>query len=291
MKKIVRLTESDLARIVKRIISEAARPEPIVQYVDAIQIPFKEGGSGKEFSQQQIDSWIKQIQAVVKQNISVIGYFLDRRDSGFRLPQFIQYTIGTSSTGDDRVNSRVARERETFINNILRKALSVMDSSGRALDEEQIQKYITNAQGEYNPTELAKGMSRKRSIPDPNERMGYIVFQAYDVEGLDTGGIQRASDQMASGEGSYFLGLGDYDPQKILNGLRGLRTFSDIQDLNQELRQRGGLEEYLNDQLETGADVEYWKKEAVKAINFASNKSQRGNVAFYKNGKIVIVNI
>ena len=90
--------------------------------------------------------------------------------------------------------------------------------------------------------------------------------------------------------------LAHEDEESIVNAIKELETYSDIVDLDYELRNNGGLEGFINNTITDGltgmgSDTEE-REDIVNAINNAASNRGKGKVAkisFAKDGAIVSI--
>jgi ribosomal protein L30E len=91
MKKIIRLTESDLTRLIKRVVSEAVTaPEPVVGKSMTVKIYFSKEGESvlADNTKAQIKNWLR---PYIKMSMPTIKQFY--RGSEFKLPKVITVAI------------------------------------------------------------------------------------------------------------------------------------------------------------------------------------------------------
>lgn len=290
-KKIIRLTESELVSLIKRTINEA-HPEPVIKDERVYSINFPEGQF--RIPTQTREEIVRMIQDDLEDSLPTLEYFVSGmgKQYGQPIPKFIKLSVGTSSTGTQEVNARLSQNRLNELKGIVKQALQTSSTfQGKKLSPETIERFI-QVVTDYRPTSVDRDFyDYKTSKPEDEERDAYITIDILETKGLSSTDIDSASDTMRSGRGWYFMGMGDLDPKKIVDALRRVETYTDITDMERELRNEGGLENFLNSELSKGGDEMYWKKAAVSALNKAANTSGRNNVATIRNNQIVIYGI
>ena len=99
------------------------------------------------------------------------------------------------------------------------------------------------------------------------------------IKGLETIDIDNVADRLRNAKGMNI----NPDEQRIVQAINKLQTYSDITDLNRELRDHGGLEKFINSTItdgrtRMGSDIEE-RIRIVKAINKAAANSGKGPIA------------
>ena len=133
---------------------------------------------------------------------------------------------------------------------------------------------------------LFSGNVNKKMEPDAEERFGYIALLPLISAGNTPKGIDIIGDMLRIAKG-YNI---NPDEEGIAYAICKLQTFSDITDLNNELRNEGGLQNFINSSITNGwtsygSDTEE-RKRIVDCLNKASENSQRGHVAKIVGDKI-----
>lgn len=256
MKKVIKLTESELTGLVKRILKEVAE-EPILTNRSIFgYFGFGEGKAipntlnGNPLTKVNVDDMARQIADHMKSKgtFDTIKRFYN--NSEYPLPKFIKLCVGTSHTGSGEANAAVAEGRIKFLTGLVSRA---MDKLG--IDSQMIKRFIvTDTDAEYTPSKLDKNlMDPKKVAVNPAERYGWIEITAMEVRGLDTKGIQnvqRGLNQASSDINNIFID--GVDETEVVRYINNLRSFSDISDLSNAINAAGkfnGLEDFLNDQL------------------------------------------
>jgi len=283
MKRIIRLTERDLTRIVKRVLSETvSAPEPILMKANKVWdvVLFDEGKS--ELS----DIAKTRIKNMITTNVGNKRTKDTIKSFNNRLPKFIEIGSRTSSTGSYETNQIVGRRRINAIRKVVDEALGNL-----GYNSEQIEKMIvTNTDYAYLPTDLDRNIyDPKKVAPKQIERIGYISVTPLEIKGLDDKDINKMGAGLRTAKG-YNV---NPDEVKIVNQIKKLETYSDIIDLDDELQDHGGLETFINDTItdgwtEMGSDTAQ-RKEIKRAINKASNRSGKGDIAKIVGDKISIL--
>lgn len=209
------------------------------------------------------------------------------------IPKFITIGSGTSSTGSRDRNAELGRLRMEEIKDIIFTAFDIVgDTTGNYVGKDVIEDLITtNTNSSYKPSDLNSIYDRNRSVPRDMDRYGFVVVRPLTTMGLDKKGIGSVGDKMRGAD--Y---LAHEDEESIVNAIKELETYSDIVDLDYELRNNGGLEGFINKTItdgltSMGSDTEE-REDIVNAINNAASNSGKGKVAkisYSPNGAIVSI--
>lgn len=197
------------------------------------------------------------------------------------IPKFITIGSGTSSTGSRDRNAELGRSRMEELKDIVFIAFDVVgDWSGKYVGKDVIEDLITtNSNSSYKPSDLNPIYDRNRSVPRDMDRYGFVEISPLTTMGLNKTGIGGLEDSLIGAKGWNV----DPDEEKIVNAIKKLETYSDIVDLDNELRNQGGLEGFINSTItdgytEWGSDTEE-REDIVNAINNAASNSGKGKVA------------
>jgi len=184
MGKIIRLTESDLLKIVKKVIKESAlSPEPMLTGADCVAaVHFSENEvTVSPSSKGEITEFIKTCLTTSLQTI--LRFQPDNQrftGSYFPIPTIIELYAGTSSTGSDEVNAKKGQGRLIALENIAKQALRDLKLSETTI----LRVLTTNTTKTYRPSEIDRHINRKTTRPDPNERICYIKVNEVTTRGL-----------------------------------------------------------------------------------------------------------
>jgi len=257
MKKTIKLTESELTALVKRILNEVAE-EPIVDNSDRRfgTFGFPAGPKkattlhGLPITDANVASLKQQMADFIKNSGTLATITKFRGNTKFPIPKFITIHVGTSSSGSGKDNAEAAQFRINYLYQFVKSAL---DQHG--VDDAMIQQIITtDTNAKYTPTNLDKNMFDAKKIKaDPHEQFGYISVNALNTKGLGTGGIQNV--QRGLNRGSSVVNTWAVDGVSediIVKNIQKLQTYSDIVDLSNSINAGGNwnsLEDFLNDQL------------------------------------------
>lgn len=262
MKKTIKLTESELTALVKRILNEVAE-EPVLDKQTKIfgNFFFGEGKTkpmsfnGAQVTQADVDRLIKEMAMFIKntgtlQTLQKFGRTEGGLSNNSQIPKFISLNIGTSHTGSGEANSNVAQGRFSFLSGMVMKAfdlLGVDTSIARSV-------VITNSNTSYSPTSLDKNFfDPKKLKPEDIERWGHISITNLATMGNKTSGIQQIQRSLNSASSDINnIFVDGVNEEKVVFYIKRLQTFSDIQDLSNSINAGGqwsSLEDFLNDQL------------------------------------------
>ena len=287
MKKIVRLTESDLLRIIrqtKRTLSEVEEPEPVIDRrsgtCDA-QFLFGEGETkfGPKISN-EIKTFIKDC---IKSSIPTIQKF---HNSGkFNLPPVVTFYVGTSSTGTFSVNKKVAENRMSYLTDLY---LEVMGSFG--IREDVAYKLLVQSKKSYKPSNIDRDFYDPAKVdPKASERICSIVITPITTMGKSNDDIGNISGKLIDASSIINTYLVDnVDEEDILKAIESLETYSDIKDLNKTMinARMGSLQDFLNDQLFDDPTV---KNEIVTHLNKIAKRSSKNTIATIVSGNVSII--
>ena len=284
MKKVIRLTESDLARIVKRVIMEKTMaPEPVVGGSRTIKIYFtKEGDSILEPQTiSEIKDWLR---PYIKSSMPTIKQFY--KDRQFKLPKFITVGASTTSGGSYEANSKVAQGRLYAVLNVVRELFEEM-----GINQEMTQRFVTtNTNYNYKPTSVDANLFDRKSVkPMDKERFAYITVNELNTVGLGKTQIGNLEDRMLIARG-YNI---NPDEEGIAKAICKLQTYSDITDLDYELRSSGGLQGFINQTITDGFtsyDSDTQERTQIKfCLNRASRTSGKGDIAAIAGDKLTLI--
>jgi hypothetical protein len=259
MKKTIKLTESELISLVKKIISEAA-PEPIetgepialyfFQFPEGKATPLSAYKSDKKtgYTQKEINQIIKDIADSFQMSGTI--NVLEKYNSTGKIPPFIHIHAGTSHSGSGEVNAAVAGKRLQFLESLIIKAMDLL-----GVDSSVIKSIIVNdSNSKYDPSKINRNFrDPKKKAVDSSERFGHIIINQLIEAGLDTGGIQSVQKGLNRGSSVVNTWAVDgVDEDTIVKNIQKLQSFSDIIDLSNSINAGGswtGLEDFINDQL------------------------------------------
>lgn len=257
-KKIVKITESELINLVRRIISEAA-PEPVIAQGGRIfgDFIFKKGTAkpemlgGRPVSSVTVDDLASQIADYMKRSgtYDVLKKVYNQTTGVPKLPKFIYYNVGTSTSGSDLVNAQVARERAQYFESIIRKSLDKLD-----VDDEIIESIIiTNRDTKYTPAPVDRLTGRDKSKEKSEDRFGNIEIKQLIMKGLEREKLLGVSKGLKSASSPINTWLVDgVEESEIVNQIQMLASPSDVKELNDLINSASNwnsLEDFLNDQL------------------------------------------
>ena len=260
-----------------------AAPEPVVGKSMTVKIYFtKEGGSVlANNTKTQIKNWLR---PYIKMSMPTIKQFY--RGSEFKLPKFITVGASTTSGGDYEANSKVAQARLYAVVNVVRELFEEM-----GINKEMIQKFVTtNSNYTYQPTSVDANLFDRKSVkPMDKERFAYITVNELKTVGLGKTQIGDLEDALRIARG-YNV---DPDETGIALAICNLDTYSDIKDLNYELRDFGGLQGFINQTItdgltKMGSDSED-RRLIQKCLNAASRRSNKGDIAAIAGDKLTIL--
>ena len=246
MKKIVRLTESDLLKIVqktKKNLREFDEPEPVfTNNLDSCSIP-----TIKKF----------------------------HNDTKFDLPQLVTFYVGTSSTGSFATNKKVAERRMSYLTDLY---LEVMNSFG--IREDVAYKLLVQSNKAYTPSKIDRDFYDPAKVkPNSAERICSVIIKPITTKGLTGSQIGNVQGGLIDNSSiiNTFL-VDNVDEEGIVNGIKSLETYSDIKDLNQGLinARKGTLQNFLNDQL---FDDSFRKQQVILHLNKIGKRSGKNTIA------------
>ena len=197
------------------------------------------------------------------------------------IPKFITIGSGTSSTGSRDRNAELGRDRMEEMKDIVFTAFDIVgDTIGKYVGKDVIEDLITTkANTSYKPSDLNPIYDRNRSVPRDMERYGFVVVSPLTTMGLTSKGIDGVENELIAAKGWNV----NPDEPAIRDAIKKLQTYSDIVDLDNELRNQGGLQEFINSTItdgftDWGSDTEE-REEIRDAINKASQNSGKGTIA------------
>lgn len=288
MKKVIKLTESDLFKIIqqtKKTLKEAApEPEPVpTDEMDTCAASFLFGEGETQFKP-EISNQAKQfIKKCISSSIPTIQKF---HNSGkFDLPALVTFYVGTSSTGDFRTNKNVAEKRMSYLTNLY---LDVM--SGFGIREDVAYKLLVQSNKKYTPSKIDRDFYDPAKVkPNSAERICSIVINPITTMGKSNDTIGKLSGSLIDASSTINNILVDMvDEGNIVKGIKKLETYSDIKDLSKALvnARMGNLQDFLNNQL---FDDPVERSQIANHLNKIAKRSGKDTIASLVGGKISII--
>lgn len=287
MKKVIKLTESDLFRIIqqtKRTLSEVEEPEPVpTDESDTCEASFLFGEGETSFNSQisqEVKSFIKRC---IQSSIPTIQKF--HKSGKFDLPPVVTFYVGTSSTGDFRTNKNVAEKRMSYLTNLY---LDVM--SGFGIREDVAYKLLVQSNKKYTPSKIDRDFYDPAKVkPKASERICSIVISPITTMGKSDDSIGKISGSLIDASSIINTWLVDnVDEEHIVNGIQKLETYSDIKDLNKAMidARMGSLQSFISSQL---FDDPREKSKIVNHLNRIAKRSGKGTIATIVGGNLSII--
>ena len=292
MGRLAKLKRELILESNKRLLGENLGIEPVIdkgKYPVGYKVFFEEGKDTISDSDKT-----RAAQSLAKQimdSLPTIEKFMSKDNRN--IPKFIMIGSGTSSTGSRDRNAELGRARMGEMKDIVFAAFDIVgDKIGKYVGKDVIEDLITtNTDSSYKPSDLNPIYDRNRSLPRDMDRYGYVVIEPLTTKGLTNKEIGSVGDKMRGADGYVYE-----DEEAIVKAIKELETYSDIVDLDYELRNNGGLEGFINKTITdgltaTGSDTEE-REDIVNAINNAASNSGKEKVAkisYAKGGAIVSI--
>jgi len=271
MKKIVKLNESDLLKIVNKVIKEkknvinedAVGKEPILRGpIGTGTFYFDKGATvpnmwnGQKVTEAIRKNLVQAVSECIDFNFKAIEKFFD--DDVNKLPVFIKINVGTDATGSDAENASVGQGRINYFTKLIEDAF--IKGGYRA---DMAKRFVVgNSKSDYQPAKVNRNLKDPTKVPeDAKLRFARVTLFQVEVMGLDTKDVQNVQGELNSASSIINMGfLNLVDQDRIETALRGIETYSDIIDLNDAIAaQRDSrfrsLEGFLNNQLSDDIDV------------------------------------
>jgi hypothetical protein len=271
----------------KPLVNEAApEPEPVpTDEGDSCTALFLFEKNQHEFGAETSNRVKQFMKDCIKSSIPTIQKF--HNSDNFNLPSVVSFYVGTSSSGDFKVNKEVAEKRMNYLTNLY---LDVMKSF--AISEDVAYKLLVQSNKTYTPSKIDRNFYDSSKVKENGaERICSIVINPITTMGRSNDEIGRLQGNLIDASSSIinsFL-VDDVDEDTIVANMSKLQTYSDITDLNKALinARKGSLESFLNREL---VDDAYEKSLIVRYLNDAAKRSGKGPVAkLGTNGYIAIL--
>ena len=296
MKNLFVISESEKERILgmhrtaikKQYLGEALTDvEPVSTGGIGFKVYFDEGKSSLPEDAKTLI--VNQIKQNLKSSMKTIEKFYDSEK--FDIPKFIEVGSATSSTGSRERNASLAQKRiDTMVDCIYDAFDELGEETGNVVGADYIKKFLTtNTDSTYEPTGLKKLYDANKSAPKASERFAYVLISPLQTKGHTASGINKIEDLLRIARGWNV----NPDEEGIAKAICKLETYSDIEDIDTELRDKGGLEYFINTSITNGltsmgSDTK--ERRTIKAcLNKASNASDKGDIADIAGDKLTII--
>lgn len=266
MENFNKLLNSKHGNVKPLVVESALSPEPVI--VNSFTELFLFTKEGEYKLGEKLNTFItgEVTESLEKSKKTIENFY---KSSRFPLPKLIEIGVGTSSGGSSEANDVVAQKRINEAKRLIEKAMSEL-----GYNAEMIRKFLTtNTSIKYFPTNTDANLyDRGKVKPNMMERFLYIKINTLGTKGLNPSRINDIGADM-----ELFKGL-NFDPNEegIVKAICGLQTLSDIKELNQRLRNSGGLQTFINDTI-TGTGYvmgdEGERKTIVNCLNRIAGKT------------------
>ena len=145
---------------------------------------------------------------------------------------------------------------------------------------------------DYIPSKIADYLDPEKVGPNGGEQMATITINPVETQGLDVDAITRIKGKMDTSTGTFSA-----DEEGVVNAIKRLETYSDIEDLNDRYvnAKVGTLESAINKAITDGLTV--WgsdtqeRRRIVNHLNDVAKRSKKSQVAKENpiNGNITII--
>tara|TARA_R110000824_G_scaffold397447_1_gene600341 strand:- start:1611 stop:2507 length:897 start_codon:yes stop_codon:yes gene_type:complete len=294
MGKVIRLTESDIKKIVNKVLIREMRPEPIQSNTSKAYFFYFKEGEGRRpdevwkpgmappypYDDGVRSQIVNKIAVALEPSIPTIQQFLESEFSD-QLSGFISLDSSTSHTGKEKTNSNIGEERLDFVEDIVYDALDKIGFRDTRIKN----LLISYTDKEYDYSNINQHMDPDKLDPNALERSAFIGIQTLSTMGLDTDSITDIEHDIERASGTFST-----EEEDIVNAIEELETYSDIVDLNK--RFRNNLQYQINSQITDGltpggSDTKERRK-IVKHLNKAARRSGKADVAAIVGDKITI---
>lgn len=290
MKRIIKLTEADLTRIVKRVMRESVSAvEPIANPGSGFKVLFDEGKS--LLSSDAKDIVVNDIKSKLRTSMKTIEEFYDNKE--FKIPKFIEIGAATSSTGSRERNVALAQKRiDAMIDCVYTAFDQLGKETGNVVGTDYIKTFLTtNTNSTYEPSGLKKLYDANKSAPNPEERYAYVIIKPLSMKGKTEKQLDDIEDMLRIARGQNI----NPDEEGIAKAICRLETYSDITDLDNELRNLGGLEYFINTTITSGlttwGDDSSERRQIKFCLNKAAKRSGKGEIADIAGDTLTIIGI
>ncbi len=196
--------------------------------------------------------------------------------------------VGTSWEGTDEINQALAQKRRAYMENIVIDAVKKACEWNIVVPPSDLIQQLITPESSYKRSGVVDtyggNFDPENTQEDWWNRNGLIVVNSAVVKGLTPDKISEIGAEMRTGESKI-----PDDLNKIVSKLCQCETYSDLQDLNKNLQDKGGLENFLNSTVGFDAYplLNTRKTERGKAIDCINNAAGKDIASEFQN-KIVI---
>lgn len=308
MKKVVRLTESDLVKLIKKFVNETTmEPEPVRWGEEKIiAVHFDEGETSLD--SRSTNYLMGYLESALDSSILTMKRFLD--STKYKIPTVVTIYVQTSSTGSGDENANVAQKRLDYLKNIY---LRTMTERFGVRKDVAIQLMAQN-KTMYRPYKVDRNFfvgKNPQTVPDEKDRVCYIVVTPIATRGLEnnqlisaSGDIQQPityTTRQIKNPQSWWEELLGFDPtytkkterhvdeNTIVKGIMSLQSYSDVSDVNKIIRasKKMNLDDWINKSVtdpRKKADIAVHLKQIIGSRPGASQYQ----VVFDKNANLTL---